>query len=258
MFDGITVHSLIKNECRWIWYSLMSVIDNPDIKEIMVYDTGSTDETVDIVKSIDSTKIKLKEVGDVSAEDFSKLRHEMMEKTKTQWLMILDGDEIWRKKDLAVVIDRIKEAPENVVASLVHYMEFVKDIYHYFMGHEQQIYPYNIKKTYGWYTIRFHKKVKGLYCGNSYGLEGWFIDKKEVQASGYSNLIWNDDIYYFHTRNLLRSKTEDYENKVMQRVEKKISHKVGKIPRVYRNIEMYYPETFYMKHPTIVPNILWG
>ena len=89
MFNGLTAHSLIKNESNWIWYSLMSVIDNPDITKIMVYDTGSTDGTIEIVKSIQSPKIELKEIGNVSAEEFSGLRQEMMEQTKTNWFMIL-------------------------------------------------------------------------------------------------------------------------------------------------------------------------
>ena len=48
MFDGLTVHCIVKNEERWIWYSLMSVLEHSD--KIIVYDTGSSDKTIEIIK----------------------------------------------------------------------------------------------------------------------------------------------------------------------------------------------------------------
>ena len=46
----IVAHILVKNEEKWIWYSLMSVLDYVD--EILVWDAGSTDRTVEIIKTI--------------------------------------------------------------------------------------------------------------------------------------------------------------------------------------------------------------
>ena len=47
---SVWVHTLVKNEERYIWYSVMSVIDYID--KILIWDTGSTDKTVDIIKEI--------------------------------------------------------------------------------------------------------------------------------------------------------------------------------------------------------------
>ena len=253
MYDGITAHSIIKNEENWIWYSLMSVLDQVD--EIIVYDTGSTDNTIEIIESINSPKIKLKKVDSITSKNFSNYKNQMLGETKTNWFFALDGDEIWNKEMFKIVIDRLKEASENKVGGLVHYLEFVKDIMHYYRGHEQKIYPYNIKRSYGWMTTRFIKQQKTLESRNNYGMEGWWVNDHELQASGYDNLIWNYDVYYFHARNLLRSSTEEKDKEVMLRVQKRHHNKIGEIPKKYGDVIINYPEVFWYDHPKIVPDI---
>jgi len=92
----ITAHVLIKNEENFIWYSILSVIDHID--EIMIWDTGSTDHTLEIVKEIKArypNKVDYDEFGQADEYKYSQLRQAMLDKTKTDWIMILDGDEIW-------------------------------------------------------------------------------------------------------------------------------------------------------------------
>ena len=89
----ITACCLVCNEERWIWYSIMSVLDFVD--EILVWDTGSADKTSEIIKSIKSSKIKFREVGIVDAQTFTQMRNQMLSEVKTDWILILDGDEIW-------------------------------------------------------------------------------------------------------------------------------------------------------------------
>ena len=47
--NRITVHTLVKNEERWIWYALKSVL--PFVDQIIVWDTGSTDKTTAIIRA---------------------------------------------------------------------------------------------------------------------------------------------------------------------------------------------------------------
>ena len=250
----ITAHMICKNEERWIWYSLMSIINHVD--RILVYDTGSNDNTVEIIKTIKSEKIELVQFENIDAKKFTELRNMQLKQTKTDWIFVCDADEIWDYNSLKLVIERIQNAPDNVIATFVHYFEFVKDIWHYYMGHEQIIFPLNEKKTYGWYALRFMKNMKGLVCGNDYGLEGYFTENgNELQRNGFCNYIWGDDIYYFHTRNLIRSSCIENDEKVMLRVEKAHHHKVNLIPEVYRGIKVVYPEVFSLQRPSIVPDI---
>jgi len=244
MYDGLTVHVVAKNEEKWIWYALKSVLDVAD--RILVYDTGSTDDTIKIIKSINDKKIELTEIGNVTPDEFTKLRQSQIDETKSNWIFVCDADEIWSKDALNGVIERIKAAPENIIAGFVKYFEFVKDIHHYYMGHEQIIFPLNEKKTYGWYAIRFIKMIPGLYCGNPYGAEGYFTaNGNELQRNGFNNYLWCEDTYYFHARNLLRSSNEAKDKEVMQRVEKRHYMKIGKIPPVYRGVKITYPEVFF-------------
>ena len=98
---NLTAHCLIKNEERFIWFAVMSVIHHVD--KVMIWDTGSTDHTPQIclgLKKIYPDKIEYKEVGYCDKRRHTALRNEMISQTTTDWFMILDGDEIWPSKAL--------------------------------------------------------------------------------------------------------------------------------------------------------------
>jgi glycosyltransferase involved in cell wall biosynthesis len=101
IFMQLTVHCLIKNEENFIFYAIKSVVDFVD--KIIIFDTGSTDKTVAIVNSLVNQyphKIIFEEKGDCNKSQHTLLRQEMIEKTKTEWFMVLDGDEIWTKRGM--------------------------------------------------------------------------------------------------------------------------------------------------------------
>ena len=125
----IVAHCLVKNEDRFIWYSLQSVL--PFVDQILVYDTGSTDKTVEIIKSIKSSKIKFLEVGIVDINSFTDIRNQMLRDTPvgTDWLMILDGDEIWPMSSIKKVLESIKHN-STIESVVVRTNNLVGDIYH--------------------------------------------------------------------------------------------------------------------------------
>ena len=87
----ITAHCLVKNEARFVWFSVMSVIDYVD--KILLWDTGSSDSTVEIIQEILKTdkakgKVSFNEVGEVTPTEFTATRQEMLKQTKTDWFMI--------------------------------------------------------------------------------------------------------------------------------------------------------------------------
>ena len=43
-------HTMVKNEARWLWYSVNSVIDHVD--KLLLWDTGSTDGSIEIEKEL--------------------------------------------------------------------------------------------------------------------------------------------------------------------------------------------------------------
>jgi len=123
----ITVHCLVKNEENFIWYAISSVL--PYVEKILVWDTGSNDKTVEIVKTIKSPKVEFEEKGKVDARGFAKLRQEMIDKTETDWIMVLDGDEIWWGDTIKSLKLKMKNSDFGLVVSPC-YMA-VGDIFHY-------------------------------------------------------------------------------------------------------------------------------
>ncbi|MBU2051801.1 glycosyltransferase, partial [Patescibacteria group bacterium] len=108
----LTSHTLVKNEEVWIKPALESVINFIDT--LLVWDTASTDKTVSLIKSIKSPKIKFRQSGPVDREGLVRLRNEQIKATKTDWFLLLDGDEIWPKANLRQLIKAITKAkPET-------------------------------------------------------------------------------------------------------------------------------------------------
>lgn len=72
----IVGHCLVKNEENFVWFAINSVIDYLD--ELLVWDTGSSDNTVPIIQSINSPKIKFREIGNVDVKRLSEARQRML------------------------------------------------------------------------------------------------------------------------------------------------------------------------------------
>ena len=112
----ITAHCLIKNEENFVWYAIKSVVDFVD--KIIVFDTGSTDKTVELIKKLAEEypeKIIFEEKGSCDKVRHTHLRQEMLKKTNTDWFMILDGDEVWTKRGAEEAIKIISENKVNII-----------------------------------------------------------------------------------------------------------------------------------------------
>src|SRR3989339_474663 len=103
----ITAHCIVKNEENFVWYALNSVIDHVD--EMIIWDQGSSDKTIEIVKTINNPKITFKKVS----ESVEKLRQRMIEETNGDWMFILDGDEIWYEDAVKNLRDKLEEIGDS-------------------------------------------------------------------------------------------------------------------------------------------------
>lgn len=91
--DALTVHCLIRNEENWIWFALQSAL--PFCKQLFLWDTGSSDRTLDVVRQIASSRMHFRQVGEVPADELVQLRNAMIAETTTDWFALVDGDEVW-------------------------------------------------------------------------------------------------------------------------------------------------------------------
>ncbi len=93
---------ITKNEEEFLERCINSVKSIVD--EIILVDTGSTDKTKEIAKSLGA------KVFDYEWEDdFSKARNKSLEHATSDWILILDADEVMDKKDL----DKLKSLTQE-------------------------------------------------------------------------------------------------------------------------------------------------
>ncbi len=231
----ITVHTLVRNEEKFVWYALQSVL--PFVEKIFVWDTGSTDKTVEIIRTIKSPKLEFEEKGRVDARALIKLRQEMIKKTQTDWIMILDGDEIWWDNQISNIKNQIlkKRNKYNLVVNPC-YMA-IGDIFHY---QEEAAGMYKIHNKTGHLNIRFIRNFPGLKVSGVYPDEA-FQDKsgKKLQNFSQEKILFSDE-KYLHLSHLIRSNQSRH----------KYKYELGiSFPK-----DFYYPEVLFRDRPKIIPS----
>ena len=248
MKTNLTVHCVVKNEERWIWFAINSILDIAG--EILIYDTGSADKTVEILKTIKSKKIIFEEKGEVDAKGLAQLRKEQLSRTKTEWFLILDGDEVWMKETKNELIKKIKSADKSDWGIVVRAWNLVGDVYHYHPESVRYHWPYAPKKFKGWANLRvFRRSVPGIHIKGEYPLEA-YCDKDNIPIQNYGekHLLFLKN-RYFHTTYLTRSDTRARDRNVLNRL-KKSKMELG----LSFSKNFKYPEVFYKKTPNIVPS----
>lgn len=107
MSSGISLSMIVKNEGNHLSNCLNSVKDVVD--EIIIVDTGSTDNTLEIAKSFNA-KIFHFEWND----DFSAARNFALSKCSCDWILYLDADEELSEYSKAEVLELIKQRPAAI------------------------------------------------------------------------------------------------------------------------------------------------
>lgn len=233
----IVAHTLVKNEEKFIWYSINSIINHVD--EILVWDTGSTDNTPEIIKFIKNPKIKFKEIGSASAQELSNLRKKMLEESNdADFIFILDGDEIWHEGVVRELINKLPNLKEDVVVCS-NYM-LIGDMFHY---QEKSAGKYKIADKKGHYNIRVIRNLSNLSVSGVYPNEA-YVDSNGVKVQNFSpERIFFFDKPYLHASFLNRSQND----------KKKLKYEIGEsFPK-----DFFYPEAFFRTRPTGIP-IVWG
>lgn len=235
---NITAHCIIQNEDKWIWFALQSIL--PYVDKILVFDTGSSDKTVDIIKSINSPKIIFEEKNKISKEEFVRLRQEQIERTKTSWFLIIDGDEIWPKTEIEKLINQASNADNNIIAIFNRTRNCIGDTYHYLPDEAGK---YKIGQYKGNLNIRLIRLKKDLKISGSYPFE-YYHDKNGPLQEQTENILFAD-CWYLHTTFLKRTTNARF----------KTSGSLGKSKMWERGIVMKkedLPEVIIMPRPHFI------
>jgi glycosyltransferase involved in cell wall biosynthesis len=244
----IIAHCLVKNEERFVWYSIQSIL--PYVDKVMVWDTGSTDNTVEIIKTIKSPKISFKEVGSVTPENFPKVRQEMIDKTPSSfdWILVLDADEIWPKTSISRLVEFAQTNPQ-VESLVVRTHNLVGDIYHKLPESSGK---YHLAGHSGHLNLRLMnlKQIPGLNVQKPHGQQGYYDKFGQVIQDRGEEKVRFVDVHYAHATHLLRSDTRSSDLKVPKRGQK-FKYELGElIP------DSHVPEVFFSQNrPTLVNDV---
>lgn len=237
MAKKIWGNTVVKNEGRYIYFALMSVIDYLD--RILVWDTASDDDTVDIIKSIKKKypkKIDFKEIGPVDPKGLTKARQKMLDMTDSAWFMLVDGDEVWWRKSLQKTLNVIEEKGDQLYAVVHPVINLIGDIYHF---QEESAGKYHILGKKGHLNIRaINRKVPGLHIKNTYPLEG-FYDKSEklIQEMDEKLTFVNEHLMHF-----------SHLNRASKGKSRKLKYELGlPFPKGF-----IYPEALHLDLPKMV------
>ncbi|MFA5062275.1 MAG: glycosyltransferase [Patescibacteria group bacterium] len=239
--NTVTAHCLVKNEENFVYYTIKSVIDFVD--RVIVFDTGSTDKTVELIQKLMAEypgKIIFEEKGPADGNRHTLLRQEMIERTKTDWFMILDGDEIWTKKAMAEATKAIA-LDGSLECLIAPFYLCVGDIYHVYAGKRS----ITILGKTDFHYPRFIKIAPGLHWQGVYN-QDTLLDKdnKEFCQKENSRFMTNR---YWHVTHLRRSSTDDndYSSGGNRRAKRRLTFfvigaKINEpVPEVFGNANIY-------------------
>lgn len=242
----ITSHTIVKNEARFVWFAVASIIDYVD--SVLLWDDNSTDGTKKILKELKSKfgkKVELRFLTDSENLDFTQKRRQMLEVTKTDWILMLDADEIWWDRSIRKLTKFIRNKGNKYESVVVPTVNLVGDIYHY---QEEAAGKYNLAGRRGHLNLRaINKNIPGLASDKPHGTWGWTDKSGKMIQDRDPQKIKYLETPYLHASFLQRSGFRQGDRDVPKRA-KKLKHEIGiPFPTDY-----YYPEAFFRSRPEIV------
>ena len=248
---SIWAHVLVKNEERYLWYAVTSVIDFVD--RVLLWDTGSSDNSLQIIREIQKnypSKVDFKETGEVTPERYTEIRQEMLESSKSDWFLLVDGDEVWWKDSIKKVTKVIQEKGDSMESLVVKMIYPIGDIFHY---QEEAAGNYQIDGEKGHIAVRaVNCKIPGLHYEKPHGKQGIYDAKGVLIQNRDATKRLHLDASYLHFSHLPRSGNRMGDLLVPKR-KMKLKYEVGyPFPKDY-----FYPEVFFRPRPSIAPSI-WG
>lgn len=109
----ISACMIVKNEQELLPDCLESIRDWVD--EIVIVDTGSTDQTLAIAASYGAKIFHQKWEG-----NFSKHRNYSIEKATSDWILIIDADERFINEDIDIILNQIYKVDYDIIAINVY------------------------------------------------------------------------------------------------------------------------------------------
>lgn len=241
--NRIWAQMLVKNEDRFIWYAVMSIINHVD--KILLWDNGSIDQTVPIILEIMEkpkfkSKIRFRKVPYSGKFEEEKIRQQMLDQTESDWFLIIDGDEIWSDRSVLRVKREIDQNGDSIEGIFVPTVNLIGDLYH---SQESTAGHYSYYGHTGHLKLCwFNRRIPGLRSKGKGWDWGW-VDREgnNVAQRGVDRIVFVD-APYLHATHLRRSsivKNNKFKFELGDRLSK----------------DFKYPAAFFAQVPELVPSV---
>jgi glycosyltransferase involved in cell wall biosynthesis len=199
MTSPLTIHCIVKNEEYFVGPALRSVL--PYAVRAFVYDTGSTDATTRIIRALMKEfpgKITFEEKGAADKARHTALRQEMLDRTDTEWCMIVDGDEVWTTRGMEEATGVIAQDASASFMVAPFYL-CVGDVYHA----SKREGKFDVLGRQGNYAIRFFRNTPELAWKGAYEHDT-LVNKNDEAAFTRRNTVFLKEKFW-HATHLARS-----------------------------------------------------
>ncbi len=180
-----TLSMIVKNEEKYLRDCLESVKDVVD--EIVIVDTGSTDQTLKIAKEYDAKIFHFEWIN-----DFSEARNYALSKTSGRWVLYLDADERLSndsKKELKEIVLKNENAAYKCIVSSIDTHNSKPNVFKY-----PRLFKYNPKLK---FVGSIHEQIYDSLLKEKYKIKessieiihvGYDIGKEEMNKKAERNL----------------------------------------------------------------------
>ena len=168
-----SIEETVKDICNPIYYF---------IDEVIIYNDGSTDNTLSIIKNLKSKFVKIKYFSSTKNKGGGFARNFAIKKCRNQLIMVLDADELIHETSLQKIY---KHALKNNHTAHYETAKYFSEIYNKTDSH------LNYYKVYG-KNITYNKFIKNHISPNNF----IFTKKDWIKAGKYSTIThWDTQDY---------------------------------------------------------------
>ncbi len=118
----LTATVRVRNEEYFVRQAIESVL--PAVDKVLVFDTGSTDRTLEKIGQINDPRIELVHKPPTDAAGLAKYRNEMADRVTTEWFWNVDGDEVYLPASVKRLREFLQSVPEHVHRIALHRRHF--------------------------------------------------------------------------------------------------------------------------------------
>lgn len=229
-----TIHSLVRNEDQWAWFALKSwqKFNLP----LLVIDDNSTDQTQKVLHSLN-----ISFAPNTAKLPVTEIRNHLISQTKTEWFVLLDGDEVWNHTIIGKFLKHLAAVSPKVLGVFLKTRNCVGDVWHFL---PESAGKYQLAGRTGNLNIRAYRKHAGLKWFGTYPLEHY--GSKDGPINTQPDKLSFFEGYYWHMTNLARS----------SRADKIPGFRRRPVEQGIAAVKTELPEVFWESRPDFVPDPL--